>query len=237
MTLRRRLILTLLPLFLLLALLGGSGIFLLSWLGSRIDLILRENYQSILAMNDLDQALEEMDASFQITLAGRPERTAERYQAAVPRFRDALGREQRNITVPGEQELVDQLVEAVEVYQRGGDAFHAAPVLRPLRILGSAPAGPLATLDPLLEEATRETRDRLFFGTTEAPGLSVEHDNIRDLSRQIVVINQDDMKRANREAVEAASKALVGFALGLLATALLAALVVWQAIRSILRPL
>jgi two-component system, NtrC family, sensor histidine kinase KinB len=237
MTLRRRLLLILVPLFLLLGLLGGSGIVLLSWLGGRIDLILRENYRSILAMKDLDEALEDMDASFQITLAGRPDRASTRYHTAVPRFRDAIRLEQHSITVPGERELVDQLVEAAVAYEQGGDAFHAEPLSRPVGILGAGPAGPLTPLVFLLHDWTRETQERLFFGSTEAPGLSAGHDRIRDLARQIVQINQDDMERANREAADGASRALLGFTLGLIGVAVLAAWLARQAMRTILRPL
>src|SRR5436190_16510171 len=107
---RQRIVLTLTPLFLLLAALGGSGVVLLSWLGGRIDLILKENYQSVLMMRDLDEAVERMDATFHRGPAAGEERRSgalARYQAARAALWDAFGREENNITIEGEAELVE----------------------------------------------------------------------------------------------------------------------------------
>ena len=70
-TLRRRILLTLAPLLTLLAVLGGAGLFLLHQLAGRTDAILRENYDSIRAMERLGEALERIDSSFQFALAGK----------------------------------------------------------------------------------------------------------------------------------------------------------------------
>src|SRR5262245_26142152 len=70
-TLRQRILLTLLPLLILLAVLGSVGVLLLHRLGSSIDVILRENYESVLAMQDLKESLERIDSSFQFMLVAR----------------------------------------------------------------------------------------------------------------------------------------------------------------------
>src|SRR5437867_3717415 len=111
MNLRTRITLTLVPLFALLALLGAAGIFLLSRLGNRIDLILRENYDSVLFMKDLNEALERIDSSFAFQLIGEAERARGQYDASWQKFEDNLHREQRNITLPGERELVERLTD------------------------------------------------------------------------------------------------------------------------------
>jgi hypothetical protein len=72
LTLRQRILLTLLPLLVLLAVLGGAGVVLLHRLGGRIDEILRENYDSVRYMQRLDKAVERIDSSFQFAIAGRP---------------------------------------------------------------------------------------------------------------------------------------------------------------------
>src|SRR3954466_11652678 len=71
LSLRRRILLTLTPLLVLLAVLGGAGVGLLSYLGNRINAILRENYDSVRAMEQLNEAVERIDSSFQFALAGK----------------------------------------------------------------------------------------------------------------------------------------------------------------------
>ena len=71
MTFRRRIIVAMVPLFALLVVLGGTGTILIYRLGNRIDEILRENYDSVISMRDLNEALERIDSSFQFALAGR----------------------------------------------------------------------------------------------------------------------------------------------------------------------
>ena len=71
MTFRRRIIVSMVPLFALLVALGGTGTILIYHLGNSIDAILRENYDSVVYMRDLNEALERIDSSFQFALAGR----------------------------------------------------------------------------------------------------------------------------------------------------------------------
>ena len=54
------------PLFALLVVLGGTGTILISQLGDKIGQILRENYDSVIYMRDLNEALERIDSSFQL---------------------------------------------------------------------------------------------------------------------------------------------------------------------------
>jgi hypothetical protein len=56
LSLRSRIFLTLAPLLVLLAILGSAGAWLLYHLGGRIDVILRENYESVIAMERLNEA-------------------------------------------------------------------------------------------------------------------------------------------------------------------------------------
>src|SRR5262245_17263889 len=133
MPLRRRIFLTLLPLLALIATLGGSGALLLHRLGGRIDTILRENYDSVLYMDRLQEALERIDSSFQFTLSQRNGKAGEdrekqaraQYDDNWAAFRQQLEREQNNITLPGEADLVDRLAAVSEEYLRQGNAFFA----------------------------------------------------------------------------------------------------------------
>src|SRR6185295_17322007 len=104
-------------LVLLLLLLGAQSISLLDRLSGSIDVILRENYVSVLACQEMKEALERMDSGALFALAGVPERG--RALAAVhrPRFEAALDRELHNITVPGEQERAYRLRDLYSRYR------------------------------------------------------------------------------------------------------------------------
>src|SRR5690349_5051266 len=92
LTFHRRVLLMLVPHFALLAVLGGAGVVLLSQLGGQIDQILRDNYESIVATEQLNEALERIDSSFQFTLAGYEEKGREQYQDNWRRYQTHLER-------------------------------------------------------------------------------------------------------------------------------------------------
>ena len=76
LSLRHRLVLTIVPLMVLSAVVGATGLVLLHRLGGRIDVILRENYDSVVAMVGLKEALERIDSSHQFALVSRHDRAA-----------------------------------------------------------------------------------------------------------------------------------------------------------------
>ena len=80
MTFRRRIIVAMVPLFVLLIVLGATGSFLINQLGKQVDDILQENYDSVVYMRDLNEALERIDSSFQFALAGREKQSFQQYQ-------------------------------------------------------------------------------------------------------------------------------------------------------------
>lgn len=116
LSLRQRILLTVAPLLLLLAGLGVTGAVLLIRLGQRSDAILRENYDSVRAMDRLKQAVlvndwAEIDAQFRI--------------------------EKNNITiVPDEPRLVRELGEALDRYrtnpQERGEVLRLADAIHDL---------------------------------------------------------------------------------------------------------
>src|SRR5262245_262855 len=120
LTLRTRIVLTLIPLFLLLATVGGIGILLLQRVSHRIDAILRENYRSVNYMERLNESLERIDSSFNFALAGREEPGLTQYQANWKLYLANLELERANITLEGEQKLVDKLSDLTERYRQQG---------------------------------------------------------------------------------------------------------------------
>src|SRR5947208_11552657 len=127
MTLRRRILLTLLPLLALLVVLGGAGIVLLHRLGGQADLILRENYDSVRAMFRLNEALERIDSAFAFAVSGREDEARRQYHDNWPAYEEQLRVEQNNITLPGEAELVDRLTQLSKRYRELGERFFERP--------------------------------------------------------------------------------------------------------------
>jgi signal transduction histidine kinase len=209
LTLRHRILLTLVPLVLLLAALGGAGVVLLYRLGHQIDAILRENYDSVIAMERLNEALERIDSSFQFALAGRRAQAQEQYQRNWEPYLRNLRVEQSNITLPGEQELADRLTALTERYRGQGDKFFGQP--------------------PDMAPAVQD-----YFGPD---GLLARFNDIKAVSGSILRLNQDNMETASQEARRTALYSLIGFAAGLAAAVVLASVLAWHTTRAILRPI
>jgi signal transduction histidine kinase len=212
LSLRARILLTLAPLLLLLAVLGGAGVVLLQRLGGRIDLILRENYDSVRAMFRLNEALERIDSSFQFAMAGQEADARTAYPDHWKRYEEQLQFEQKNITLPNEAELVDRLVQLTRQFRDRGDRFFERP-------------------------AGSDERKRDYFGGGDGPGLLDLFRQIKDVSGEILRINQENMEQANRGARAEAAKSLVGFAVGLAVGTLLAGGLAWRLTRTLLRPI
>jgi NtrC-family two-component system sensor histidine kinase KinB len=210
LSLRLRIHLTLLPFLALLTVLGGAGVVLLHRLGDSIDTILRENYDSVIYMERLKEALERIDSSYTFALAGQEEKARDQYRDQWAPYKKNLAAEQGNITLPGEKELVDQLTTLTERYRKRGDAFYSRPV------------------DDLA------ARHKDYFG---AGGLLDTFKEIKDTADQILHLNQEHMEQASREARAAAQDSLLGFVIGLTLMFVLGGLLAWRTVEAILQPI
>ncbi len=214
LTLRHRIVLTLAPLLLLLAVLGSAGVALLLRLGNSVNAILRENYASVIAMERLNEALERIDSSFQIAMSGQGDDELQRkargqYEENWQRFLVELKFEQNNITVPGEAALVDQLTNLTEKYHSRGDAFYSGP-----------------------EGETQ--RKQAYYQST---GLLELFGEIKDTSGKILRLNQNNMEEAGREARRIAETSLIWFGIGSALAVFLAGLSAWHTARTVLQPI
>ncbi len=206
-SLKYRIILTLVPLLALLGLLGGAGSVLLYHLGGLIEAILRENYRSVIYMERLNEALERIDSSFQFSLAGQEEQARTQYEQNWRTYEEFLTKEENNVTEPGEDELVARLKALTEQYRRQGAAFYAQP--------------------------DGDARRRAYFHD----GLLATFTHIKDTSGAILRLNQDSMVHASQRAQDTARNSLIGFGVGLGIASLLAFLLAWRTIVDILRPI
>lgn len=86
----------------LLTLVGVQSAIWISRLGGSVEVILRENYDSVVACQEMKEALERMDSAALFALAGDPRRGSQLAAVNAPLFSRALDAELRNITLPGE---------------------------------------------------------------------------------------------------------------------------------------
>lgn len=219
--LRLRILLTLLPLLVLVATMGSAGVILLHGLGDSIDVILRENYLSVVAMQDLKEALERIDSSFQFMLVahGLPN-MKERYALAENARRDfaknwklyrtALDTEAGNITIhPTEDELFKSLVVLTAKYEQQGRAFYE-------------------------RAAQGEVQHQDYYS---GGGLYDTFGKAKKVADEILQLNQLEMVKASDHARWSARRSTLWLACGLAAAIVLAGFFAWYTVRTILRPI
>jgi PAS domain S-box-containing protein len=203
MTLRHRILLTVAPLILLLAGLGAAGAVLLVRLGRLSDAILRENYDSVQAMNRLNEALDRIDSSFQFALAGQMEEAMAAYRAHWAGYEEWLAVEVKNVTIfPQEPELVADLQRLTVQYRDQGTAFWKGP--------------------------NREAYFGRLLPTFRA---------LKKVSGAIHDLNEGQMRAASVQAQVTARNSVVGFAVGLGVSIVLALAAAWWLRRTILGPI
>src|SRR5207244_10092584 len=174
------------------------------------DQILRDNYDSIVATERLNEALERIDSSFHFTLAGHEEKGREQYQDNWKRYRTHLEREQKLAFVPGEAALVERLTALTDRYQHQGDSFFARP----------GNPGP----------------QKAYFGEEGRSGLLTTFREIKDVTAQIISLNRQNMEHANRDARETAKLSFMWFGIGLATALVLAVLLALYTVRAIRQP-
>jgi len=103
---------------LLIILIGGvQSIIQFRYLGKSIDVILKENYHSVVACQDMKEALERMDSGVLFTSLGYQQLGNEQIKKNEAAFEKALQIELHNITVPGEGEKATALQELFNSYK------------------------------------------------------------------------------------------------------------------------
>lgn len=120
---KRRILLWFCPILILFLGVGLYAVWLFNRLGPSIDVILKENYQSVLAGQQMKESAERMDSGLSFALAGEERRGRDLFNENNPIFQENLQRELRNITVPGEGELANKIKEAEARYQTLAQTF------------------------------------------------------------------------------------------------------------------
>jgi two-component system, NtrC family, sensor histidine kinase KinB len=170
-TLRLKLTMGFVPLLAIVIGLGLWAIVMFYGLGGNIDVVLRENYRSVLAAERMKEALERMDSGVMFAISGRNEMARTQFDKFKPEFERQLRVEQGNVTLPGEQQLVDDLAADFEVYKKLADQFFG------------------------LQPQTPEARADLYFSQ-----LLPRFERIKGLADDILLLNQRNMESTDRTA-------------------------------------
>jgi two-component system, NtrC family, sensor histidine kinase KinB len=122
-TMKRRILLWFCPILILFIGVGLYAVWLFNRLGPSIDVILKENYQSVLAGQQMKESAERMDSGLSFALAGEERRGRDLFYENDPIFQENLRKELRNITVPGEGDLANKIKESETRYQTLAQTF------------------------------------------------------------------------------------------------------------------
>jgi two-component system, NtrC family, sensor histidine kinase KinB len=208
MSLRTRLFAGYLVFLVALAVLGGWSTWRLKEVGAVAHRILSENYESVVAAQNMKESLERQDSAALFSLLGRTDRADQQRLEHRRRFDAAFERAASNLTEPGEAEAVAAVQRARDTYYRAFDRFLS---LQPSAVNGRRTDAYFNALEPSFNEL-RAACDRLLH------------------------LNQEAMLRKSAEAERVAGRALA-MTTGLAGALVLAGLVLAFTLSSrILRP-
>ena len=176
-------------------------------LGYAVDVILKENYLSVVACQDMKETLERIDSGVLFTLAGNNEEGIALINDNEIKFRAALKAEFGNITLPGEGE------KAAEIEKLFGEYTAAMS---------------------LVTDASRPFKERneSYFST-----LLPLFQKIKARAHEILLMNQKSMSDANDEARALAASTYRQMLSAIIASAVIAVLFSYLTHAWILRPI
>lgn len=204
---RQKLILGFAGLLAIVVVIGLLTMSQIKQLGYAIDVILKENYLSVVACQNMKEAIERIDSGVLFTLAGNQQEGISLINDNSANFRSALQSELGNITIPLEHEKAEQINKLFDEYTRS--IHFVTDTSRPL-----------------------ESRHEAYFST-----LLPLFQSIKSLAHEILEINQANMNEANDNARSLADSAYRQMLTAIIACAIIAALFGYLAQRWILTPI
>ncbi len=178
-------------------------------LGRSVDKILKDNYKSVIAAQNMKEALERLDSAATFLLAGQIQKARDQYKTNEPRFMDAYGFESHNITEKGEQLLADEIGNEYAIYKAALE-----------RLLYSNPQMPS-------EEARK-----FYFNKLEPSFI-----RLKERAQGVLDINQAAIVRADRSAIAEARRASISGVGVTISAFLLAIFFAFRMVKSSLLPL
>src|SRR5262249_30363154 len=124
MKLRTKLLLGYMVFVAALVALGGWSAYRLREMGGVSRRILSNNYDSVVAAQEMKESLERQDSAALFVLAGQPVRAVAQLTEHRKRFDAAFDRAAANITEVGEAEIVETIRSERNQYYKLGDDLH-----------------------------------------------------------------------------------------------------------------
>lgn len=174
---RQKLLLGFGGLLLIAVVIGMISIGQFTVLGQSIDVIMKENYRSVIASQDMKESIERMDSGALYILVGYEKEGKKYISASTEKFLAALDTELNNITLPGEEEKARRIEELFAGYRTA------------LSGLGN-------------ENISLDVRRKAYFAET----LPLFQE-IKTLAQDILEMNQNNMNQANIAASQQAGAA------------------------------
>jgi len=131
MSLRAKLLVGYLLFIAALVALGGWGAWRLHEMGDVSRRIIANNYDSVIAAQDMKESLERQDSTALFALLGQHERARAQLREYRRRFNAAFEKAAHNITEPGERELIESIRHDRDTYYYLFDAFVGELAPRP----------------------------------------------------------------------------------------------------------
>lgn len=186
---------------------GALTMVQINKLGEAIGMILKENYRSVVACQDMKESLERMESGMLFTLAGNELEGKRFIEENTTKFRDALHVELGNITLPGEREKAEKIRALFERY------VEVIPFVTEIgRSIEERKAEYFSNVQPLFQE-------------------------IKDIAQDILLMNQTNMSEASNTARRLADTAQRRMLAAIMISTFLALLFSYLAHRWILHPI
>src|SRR5262245_4338787 len=106
---------------------GAWSIYHLVHLSRAIDVILVNNYKSIIAAENMKEALERQDSAAMFFIASHEAHARQQFQTNVQKFKEEYDVAASNITEPGEAETVRAIDQEFTAYRLALEAFMTRP--------------------------------------------------------------------------------------------------------------
>jgi len=194
-------------LLVIIVVIGTQSVLHLSRLGASIDVILRENYRSVIACQQMKEALERIDSGILFVLLGHAREGNDLIRDNQAAFEESLEAALNNITLPAEGEKAARLRDLFRQYET---------LLKGV----TDPAQPA------------EARSQAYFA-----GLLPLFGQIKNQAEEILQLNQQNMSEANDRARRGAASARRQMYILLSVGTALAVVFVFFSGRWILRPI
>jgi NtrC-family two-component system sensor histidine kinase KinB len=190
MSLRTKLLAGYLVFIAALIVLGGWSAWRLHEMGGVSRRIISNNYDSVIAAQDMKESLERQDSAALFYLADQPVRAREQLQEHRSRFDAAFTKAAGNITEPGEAEIIETIRRERDNYYR---------ISEELEFFGRGEERPLRLATPAEIESSRSRQRTEYFEKLEPP--------FNQLRKHC-----DDLLQLNQRAMLAKSEAAAGVA-------------------------